>query len=48
MVQAYWEIGEQIYLASGESDRAEYGKGLIKFLSKELTKELDKGFTAAN
>ncbi len=48
MVQAYWEIGEQIYLASGENDRAEYGKGLIKYLSEELTREFGKGFTAAN
>ena len=48
MVQAYWEIGEQIYLACGENDRAEYGKGLIKYLSEELTKEFGKGFTAAN
>ncbi len=48
MVQAYWEIGEQIYLASGENDRAEYGKGLINYLSEELTKEFGKGFTAAN
>lgn len=28
MVTAYWEIGEQIYKACGENDRAEYGKGL--------------------
>ncbi len=48
MVQAYWEIGEQIYLACGENDRAEYGKGLIKYLSEELTREFGKGFTAAN
>jgi hypothetical protein len=48
MVQAYWEIGEQIYLACGENDRAEYGKSLIKYLSEELTKEFGKGFTAAN
>ena len=26
MVKAYWEIGEQIYKACGENDRAEYGK----------------------
>jgi len=26
MVTAYWEIGEQIYKACGENDRAEYGK----------------------
>lgn len=34
MVQAYQEIGEQIFLAYGENDRAEYGKGLIKFYWK--------------
>ena len=37
MVQAYWEIGEQIYLACGENDRAEYGKGLLRYLSEKLT-----------
>jgi len=48
MVQAYWEIGEQIYLACGENDRAKYGKGLIKYLSEELTKEFGKGFNERN
>lgn len=48
MVQAYWEIGEQIYLACGENDRAEYGKGLLKYLSERLTTEFGKGFTVAN
>ena len=48
MVQAYWEIGEQIYIACGENDRAEYGKGLLKYLSKKLTSEFGKGFTVAN
>lgn len=48
MVQAYWEIGEQIDLAFGENDRAEYGKGLIKYLSDELTKEFGKGFNERN
>ena len=28
MVIAYWEIGEQIYKACGENDRAEYGNTL--------------------
>ncbi|MFQ7451110.1 MAG: DUF1016 N-terminal domain-containing protein [Flavonifractor plautii] len=28
MVTAYWEIGEQIYKACGEHDRAEYGTKL--------------------
>lgn len=48
MVQAYWEIGEQIYLACGENDRAEYGKGLLRYLSEKLTAEFGKGFTVAN
>lgn len=48
MVQAYWEIGERIFFACGENDRAEYGKGLMKYLSEELIKEYGKGFTAAN
>ena len=48
MVQAYWEIGEQIYIACGENDRAEYGKGLLKYLSEKLTAEFGKGFTVAN
>ncbi len=45
MVQAYWEIGEQIYISCGENDRADYGKGLLKFLAQQLTKEFGKGFT---
>ena len=48
MVEAYWEIGEQIYIACGENDRAEYGKGLLKYLSERLTAEFGKGFTVAN
>lgn len=48
MVQAYWEIGEQIYIACGENDRAEYGKGLLKYLSEKLTAEFGKGFTERN
>lgn len=37
IVQAYWEIGEQIYLACGENDRAEYGKPDISQLDKMLS-----------
>ncbi|MBD5144783.1 MAG: DUF1016 domain-containing protein [Ruminococcus sp.] len=48
MVEAYWEIGEQIYIACGENDRAEYGKGLLKYLSERLTAEFGKGFTVRN
>lgn len=48
MVIAYWEIGEQIYKACGENDRAEYGKKLIKYLSNRLTSEFGKGYTVRN
>lgn len=48
MVTAYWEIGEQIYLACGESERAEYGKSLLDFLSSKLTAEFGQGFTVRN
>ncbi|MBQ5563672.1 MAG: DUF1016 family protein, partial [Clostridia bacterium] len=44
-VNAYWEIGEQIYKACGENDRAEYGKNLLKFLSDKLTAEFGKGYS---
>jgi predicted nuclease of restriction endonuclease-like (RecB) superfamily len=46
MVEAYWEIGRQIEEAIGE--RAEYGKGLMKFLANQLTAEFGKGFTERN
>jgi hypothetical protein len=46
MVEAYWEIGKQIEDAVGE--RAEYGKGLLKFLSNQLTTDFGKGFTERN
>ncbi|MDR2525071.1 MAG: PDDEXK nuclease domain-containing protein [Oscillospiraceae bacterium] len=46
MVEAYWEIGREIQEAVG--DRAEYGKGLLQFLSAQLTAEFGKGFTIAN
>jgi hypothetical protein len=46
MVEAYWEIGRQIEEAVG--GRAEYGKGLLRYLSEQLTKEFGKGFTERN
>jgi len=46
MVEAYWEIGKQIEQAVG--DRAEYGKGLLLFISAELTAEFGKGFDETN
>ena len=48
MVIAYCEIGEQIYKACGENDRAEYGKNLLKYLSERLTAEFGKGYTERN
>lgn len=48
MVETYWNIGKKIYEAQGESDRAEYGVGLIKYLSEKLTSEFGKGFTITN
>lgn len=48
MVNAYWEIGEQIYIACGENDRAGYGKGLLRFLADNLTSEFGKGFDESN
>ncbi len=48
MVETYWNIGKQIYEAQGENERAEYGAGLLKFLSEKLTEEFGKGFTVTN
>lgn len=48
MVQAYWEIGQEIHKACEENDRAGYGKKLLKYLSEQLTKEFGKGFTVSN
>jgi predicted nuclease of restriction endonuclease-like (RecB) superfamily len=48
MVQAYWEIGKEIFNAQDGNSRAEYGKGLLEYLSVQLTAEFGKGFTIAN
>ena len=48
MVQAYWEIGKEIYIACGENDRAEYGKKVLQYLAEKLTSEFGKGFSVAN
>jgi len=48
MVLAYHEIGEQIYKACGENDRAGYGKGLLQYLSERLTAEFGSGFQVRN
>ena len=48
MVTTYWEIGEQIFKACGENDRAEYGKKLLEYLSEQLIAEFGKGFDKSN
>ena len=48
MVQAYWEIGQEIHKACGQNNRAGYGEKLLEYLSEKLTKEFGKGFTVAN
>ena len=45
IVDAYWRIGEQIYKECGESERAEYGKQVLKYLSEKLIPEFGKGFS---
>ena len=49
MVEAYWNIGRRIVEEEQKGrERAEYGEGLIKELSRQLTGEFGKGFSAAN
>ena len=49
MVEAYWEIGRRIVEEEQRGkERAEYGKEIIKNLSKELTEEFGKGFGERN
>lgn len=49
MVQAYWNIGRIIveYEQKG-NERAEYGKGMIKTLSTQLSEEFGTGFDERN
>ena len=44
LVQTYWEIGKIIIEDEQEnSERAEYGKKLLKELSKKINKRIWKG-----
>ena len=49
LLQAYWNIGKIIveYEQKGNL-QADYGKKLLKSLSKDLTNELGKGFSVSN
>jgi len=49
LLLAYWNIGRIIVESEqAGSEKAEYGKQLLKSLSKELTRELGKGFSVSN
>ena len=48
MVEAYWNIGKSIIEEQGGNEKAEYGTGLLKELSKQMTQNFGKGFTVAN
>ena len=44
MVLAYWQIGKMIVEKQGGNPRADYGDGLLKELSIQLTKDFGRGF----
>lgn len=44
MVLAYWEIGEQIYKACGDNDRAEYGKIYYNTFLQDYLRNSEKVF----
>ena len=48
MVEAYWNIGKSIIEEQGGNEKAEYGAGLLKELSKQMTEDFGKGFTVTN
>ena len=49
MVITYFEIGRMIVEEQQQGkDKAEYGKAILKELSKELTNEFGKGFSVKN
>jgi len=49
LLTAYWNIGKIIVEnEQAGSEKAEYGKQLLKSLSKDLTREFGKGFSRSN
>ena len=48
MVEAYWQIGKSIVEEQNGEKRAEYGTGLLKELSKQMTQDFGRGFTVTN
>lgn len=48
MIKIYWNVSKQTYVAKGENLYAEYGAGLLNFLSEKLIEEFGKGNTERN
>lgn len=48
MVTAYWNIGQLLFKACGENERAAYGKQLLQYISAKLTSEFGNGFSVTN
>ncbi len=48
MVEAYWNIGKKIIEEQGGKEKADYGKGLLNELSRQMTQDFGKGFTVTN
>lgn len=48
MVKAYWNIGKSIIEEQDGNEKADYGVGLLKELSKQMTQDFGKGFTVTN
>ena len=48
MVNAYWNIGKEIYETCGENERAAYGEQVLQEISGKLTAEFGKGFSVPN
>jgi predicted nuclease of restriction endonuclease-like (RecB) superfamily len=48
-LRTYWEVGRHLVeFEQGGTERAEYGKGVLKAVSAELTREFGKGFDITN
>jgi predicted nuclease of restriction endonuclease-like (RecB) superfamily len=49
LVMTYWNIGKEIYLDElNGKNRADYGKDIIKNISRKLTEKYGQGFSASN
>ena len=47
-LRKYFQIGKSIVEEQNGEERAEYGTGLLKELSNQMTRDFGKGFTVAN